>query len=276
MSEILYRGFRTHILLPHDVVGTIIDDKPTWDGLWALPFGYGQIYYRDKVPVMQMKKSFPSAHKMHVQIKAMKEIWLQEPAISVKISRHPNGAWRGYGRGGKWVPTESGAWRWLDMKQEGKVPQAYRSTVHFTRDPTASNYTMGVEFRSDFLKRRFGSNGNFTQLLNRWQKRKTPPVPWLRCEVFDEGYELRGVCPKRNEKPRRGWELAGHEDFYWMHFHGWRGGAGAVTNYLGLTPLPGTDVTAADGFDKLWDPPSWCQLKPGQSISQTLTYKEMA
>ncbi len=250
----VWAGFRTHLLLAHDCVGSIIDDKPTFPGV-TVDQG---VYSREGTPFLKVEKQGDHS-RTRVTVRALQDVHLQEPGLSVKIAGE--GTWRGFGFHGQWT---SGPYT---LKQK----DAHRSTVHFPRVKTSPKFTVGVEYREGATRYRLRSDGGFVKLLN------MPPavIPWEHCEVFSQGYPLEGVVGDPDEVLRR-WELAGlPPNVGQMHFLGWTGGAGAVVNAQGRTPPPGTDVTAADGYDRLWNPRSWRRLGKGQAIVQTLSLRRL-
>ncbi len=262
----VWGGFRCHILLPHDVVGTIIEDRPTWPGLTVEGSSdHGDLYLRRDQPVLVVWRE---GNKTTVTAK--QDVWLQEPGLSVRLNRFDDAVWRGFGRDLEWTTDPIH----LRHQTPDGLPQAYVSTVHFPRGKLNPKYTIGVTYRQPlrvgvFNRLHIQSDGGFTRLLD-VIPREYPP-PWQGCQVFGHGYELQGVCPNVSEKPLRRWELTGHPTSDQMHFLGWTGGAGAVVNEDGRTPPPLARVEASDGYDRLWDPRSWRCLKKGHSISQTLT-----
>ncbi len=225
----VWGGFRSHILLAHDVVGTVIDGRPTWPGMQVDNDG---VYFRKDQPVMSLKHE---ANRF--TLLALQDVWLQEPGLSVKIDRYDDAVWRGFGRDLEWTTDLI---RLRHQTPDG-LPQAYRSTVHFPRGRLNPKYTIGVTYRHQvrlgvYERLHIQSDGGFTRLLDVIPNEYPPP--WQGCEVFGQGYELQGVCPNVSERPLRRWELAGHPTSDQMHFLGWGGGAGAVVNEDGRTPPP--------------------------------------
>jgi hypothetical protein len=245
-------GFRCHLLIPNTAVGTIDEDKPTEPWLTVR----NGIFAHKGRPVLELRKMWPGGGELFVKATALQDVWIQEPGLSVKIAG--DGVWQGYGRDGEWTSIP----RPLARKD------AHKETVHFSRVKSNKDYTVGVEFRWSQGRYRFRSDGGFQKPLN---KRATPnAIPWVHCEVFNNGYYLNGTA--EGYEILRRWELAGHmPDQSWMHFLGWTGGAGVVTNSKGRTPPPGSSPTVDDGYDRLWQPKSWRKLAKGQSIAQSLT-----
>jgi hypothetical protein len=259
----LWAGFRAHVLIPHDYVGTIIDSLPAWGGLTV----EGNTFVRNGKPVLRLDTNVLKTIT-RCRITALAEVWLQEPALSVKVDRHDGATWRGFGKRNQWTSEPEQ----LRHETADGVPQAWKSTVHFPRGPKNPDYTVGVEYRFEKLRYRFRSNGGFTDLLDRTYE--TSVVPWQGCQIGVSGRELKGTVKNTSERPLRRWELAGHPTFDWMHFLGWGGGAGFVVNEKGFTPKPGTK--ASDEFSFLWDPRSIRKLAPGQWIGQTIAAKQLA
>jgi len=239
-------GFRCHVLLPHELVGTIIDGQPTFKGLTEA----GGTFFRGSREILDVHRTGTTT-----TVTALAEIWIQEPGLSVKIQG--GGEWRGFGRNNAWTSP------WYTVRQR----DAHKSTVHFPRVRTNPNYTIGVEYREGSSRWRFRSDGGFTKLLN--QPQPHPDViPWQDAEVFGRGYPLDGIAPATDEVLRR-WELAGHPDSTWLNLLGWTGGAAAVTD------IHGRDV-GAPGDRYLWQARSWRRMRPGDRISQTLTMRRIA
>jgi hypothetical protein len=153
------------------------------------------------------------------------------------------------------------------------MKDAYVATLHFSRVRDSPKYTDGilVSHREGLFL--FRASRSFERLLDN----KAVPPPWQHCAVFGEGYPLRGTA-EAHEQLRR-WELAplrhAATPVGQMHFLAWTGGAGAVTNAKGRTPPPGQNVTAGDGYDKLWQPKSWRKLTP-QHKPITVTLRAQA
>lgn len=245
---LVWAGFRTHLLLPNDVVGSIIDGEPTWPGLTVTD----GVYRRDGKPVLTVA-THAGPKRTRVVVTATEDVWLQEPGLAVKVAGE--GTWRGVGPDGAWTS------RPYTLRQK----DAHRSTVHFPRVKANPFYTVTVEFADpDGGRVRFHSDGGFSKLLN------MPPgdVPWEGCQVFGRDYELAGVVENPDEVLHR-WELAGKPpNIGQMYFLGWTGGAGCVVNE------EGRDV-GAPGNRFLWQPRSWRRLGKGQTISQTLTVRKL-
>jgi hypothetical protein len=260
----VWAGFRAHVLLlPHDVVGSIIDNRPTFSGLTEA----GGSIFRGSREVLQIDRAERNG-KTVVTVTATTDVWLQEPGLTVKVAG--DGTWRGFGLRNQWTSPP------YPLHQK----DAHRSTIHFSRvmfldrkgKRPNPRYTVGLEYREDGACWRFRSDGGFRKLLD------TPAdaVPWPDCEVFAEGFPLVGVYLPLWE-PLLRWELAAKPpNIAQAHFIGWPGGAGAVVNALGRTPQPGEDVTASSGFDRLHRPDSWRCLRAGQSISQTVSMRRLA
>ncbi len=244
---LVFGGFRSHVLIPHDVCGSIIDNVPTWGGMTVDPAG---IYWRNSKAILSVSRHEKDG-ATRVVVRAFDDVWLQEPGLVVKIAGE--GVWRGYGPNGKWTSPI------YKLRQK----DAHRSTVHFSRVKTNPDYTVGVEYRVGGTRLRFHSDGGFTKLLD------TPAgdVPWTHCQVFGEGYELDGVVS--GPETLRRWELAGRApDIGQCYFLGWTGGAACVVN------KDGRDV-GAPGDRFLWQPKSWRRLRRGESITQTLEMRRM-
>jgi hypothetical protein len=262
---LVFGGFRSHILLPHDVVGAISTDKRTWSWIEVQEREGEELYVRHGKPVLRISSVVshpPGVTRKRVVMAALTEVWVQEPGLQVNIAGA--GTWRGYGPRGRWTSDT------YLLRQK----DAHKATVHFPRVRTHPNYTVGVEFRNSQNSERWriGSDAGYAKLL----AQPVQQVPWVGCEVFGEGYDLAGVYVDLSERPLRRWELAGKPpDIGQMYFLGWVGGPGVVVNDKGRTPVPGVDVTAADGFNLLWHPRSWRRLRPGQVLSQTLTMRRL-
>ncbi len=261
----VWAGFRVHFLLPHDVVGTIIDNKPTFLGITVHALGDGEIYCRERIPFLHVKRQ-GKERASTVRVSALAEVWVQEPGLAVKIAG--GGEWRGHGPLGWTSP-----WRPLESKP-GEVLPAHRRTVHFSRvrwlNPAKTKpnpeYTTAIHYRDRTGLWRLFSNGRFSELLDH----PPGPVPWRGCQVFSKGYEVAGTASNPCEKLRR-WELAPlPPDTGQMYFLGWTGGAGVITNAEGETPEPGTVVTEGMGYDKLWNPHAFRRMLPGAWIEQTV------
>ncbi len=236
-------GFRTHLLLPHIVVGSIIDDKPTFRDLTVeeSPTGYKTFYYQDG-PILRVSKR---GHDTRVT--AMTDIWLQEPSIAIKVS------------GFDWIQGVKGN-KPVGKKYTLEQKDAQKSTVHFMRYPFMWNYVNGVRVR-DRLGLSFVafSDGDFTELLKDPLKIKED---WKGCRVFSEDWELEGT--KSGFEMLKRWEASGkYPDIGQIYFHGWTGGAGCVVNNKG---------SASNRFenDLLWQPRSWKMLRQGKTIRQSL------
>jgi hypothetical protein len=251
-----WAGFRTHILLPHDVVGAFRDDRPPFAGLEVQALRGEDLYVRHGKPVLSVRKAVgPTVTRVTIQARA--EVWLQEPGLML-IIESDSGVWRGIGRQGVYTSEP------LPLRQK----DAHFSTVHFSRYPSSAKYTLGVEFREGNARRRFYSSGGFTRLLTEQQQR---PVPWEGCQVFTEPYELSGV--KTGYEQLKRWELAGKApNIGQMYFLGWTGGPGCVVNSKGVTPGQ-KGAEPGERYDLLWQPRSWRRLLRGQSIEQTLRAK---
>lgn len=239
-------GFRTHLLLPHLVVGSIIDDKPTFRDLTVedSPSGYKTYYYQDG-PILRVSKR---GHDTRVT--AMTDIWLQEPSVALKLKGFDGGSWIQGLKGNKPVGRK------YTLIQK----DAQRSTVHFMRYPFMWNYVNGFRVK-DILGLQFDafSDGGFASLLSDPLQIKTD---WLGCRVFSEDWELHGT--KSGFEMLKRWEASGaRPDIAQIYFHGWTGGAGCVVNNKG---------SASNRFenDKLWQPRSWRMLKQGKTIRQSL------
>jgi hypothetical protein len=247
-----FASFRCHILIPHEVVTGIKGGVPVDRVLTEA----GGTFRREGREVLRVNRD-----GVTTTVTALTEIYVQEPGLSVKIAG--DGAWRGLGRNAEWTSP------WYTLEQK----DAHKSTVHFSRIRTSKTFTTGVEYRAgddtktqSLCRWRFRSDGGFTKLLNA-PEHLPSLIPWTGAEVAGRGYTLAGTVPRTDEVLRR-WELAGWPDFDWMHFLGWTGGAAAVTD------IHGSDV-GAPGDKYLWQPRSWRRMRPGQSISQTLTMRKL-
>ncbi len=258
-NVIVWGGFRSHILLPHKVVGSIIDDEPTWHGVQADHQGSAIVYSHNGAPFLRLEReyeNFDRRFKVSVSLDPLREVWVQEPGLVLKTKGE--GVWRGMLR------AHGKRKKWTSQPHTLKNKDAHRSTVHFSRVKTSLKYTNAVRFEQPGLTLDIWGSYGFSQLLDgpAWS------VPYTGCEVFGEGYPLAGVYEEPNEVLRR-LELAGKPpdvgQFYWF---GWTGGPGCVVNDRGRTPPPGMDVTAADGYNKLWNPRSWRRLRPISMVLQ--------
>lgn len=255
-----WAALRCHVLLPHEVVGAFRMDKPTWNAWTIDEYGGEAVHSYDGRPAL-MVTTTPTATLTRVTVRALRDIWIQEPGLTATIQG--DGFWRGFGPRGKWTSAP------YPLHQK----DAHRSTIHFSRAKSSAAYTVGVEFREPGGTgwRLYSDGGFLAPLLT---PLRGAVVPWEGCEVFSTGYELRGTCS--GPEALRRWELAGAPpDLGQMHFVGWTGGAGAVVNERGRTPPPGRPPTAADGYDRLWQPASWRKLGRGQTIVQTIRRRRL-
>jgi hypothetical protein len=254
---LVFGGFRVHLLLPNDVVGSIIDGQPTFKGLTEA----GGTFFRGSREILHVERK-----DVTTTVTALAELWIQEPGLSVKIAG--GGEWRGVGPKGHYVKTTAGVDGWLPLEQK----DARKSTVHFHRVRSNPDYCVAVDYRENGTRWRFRSDGGFSRLLNGPQP--LPSVlPWPRAQVFGRDYKLAGTVTGTTQL--LGWELAGHPDSDWLNLLGWKGGAGAVVQNV---PPYRADQILHPGvpIDRLWDPRSWRRMRPGDSIAQTLTMRKLA
>lgn len=249
-------GFRTHLLLPHDLVGSIIDDAPTFHGLEVQAANGTDLYLRHDKSVMRVEHQRGDG-RIKVTVTALAPIWVQEMGLTAKVQG--DGTWGGIGRYGQWTSPP------YTVRQK----DAHKSTIHFSRVRTSRNFTVAVQYAEGGKRWTFRSGPGFSRLLGE------PPqdVPWHGCDVFGRGWQLKGVIEDPAEVLRR-WELAGHPEADWMHFHGWSGGAGAVVQ--GVPPYRADQILHPNvPIDHLWNAPrGWRKLEAGRSVSQTLTMEE--
>lgn len=250
--------FRTHLLVPHELVAAITNDRPS---VAALTVERG-IYRWEGRPLLKVVKTgaYP---RTSVEVTALEDVWLQEPGLTVRVEG--SSVWRGLGPRGKWT---------TDPFTLEHADDAYRSTVHFPNDPDSPLFTIGVQLRTRSGRWRITGTRGFAHLL---ESNRPRPVPWQRCSAMGRMWEVAGTCPNRSQRSLKRLELAGHRELTpfqaWMHWLGWTGGAGAIVNAEGRTPPPGDSAWLnpdGKGFDLLWDPPSWRLLPEGRSISQRL------
>ncbi len=259
----VFRKFRCHVLIPHDIVGTIIDSVPTFHGLEVVETEHGCVYLRKNKPILEEIHQGKS-----VKIKAHTNIWIQEPGLVVKIAG--NGSWRGIGLNGKYSS---------EPYSLENAKDAHIKTVHFSRVRTnREEWTKAIEYRQGNEVLHFHSNGKFDSLIRNF--RATPHAVHEAskgCEVFGRGYFVENVWPipvagqyiKPPENLLR-WELAGKlPNLGQMYFLGWTGGPAAVVN------LVGRDV-GAPGDKYVYNPFSWRQLRASYSIEQTLWSEKIA
>lgn len=246
MGEVaVWAEFRTHVLLPHEAVGAIKDTHPTY---WLQADGpdHERVYSHEGTEAFQVVKHV-GPKRTQVTVKALREIWVQEPGVTISIAG--DGTWVGIGRKGE---VTGGPYPLRDK-------DAHVKTVHFHRAVTHPAYTCHVEYREGRKRWRLFTDGGFELLL---KQRPPTPVPWQECRVFDEDYFLSGVY--RNDEKIRRWELAGLKpDIGQMHFLGWTGGPGVCVNARGGTP-----PDEPERYNLLWQPRSWRRMKAGQSLSQ--------
>jgi hypothetical protein len=247
----VWAGFRSHILIPHDVVGTLIDDKPTG---WTVFTKQGNTYLRHGKPFLRVVKH-THPNRVRVVATALTNIWIQEPELAVKIAGE--GTWRGIGP------------NWITERYSLRQKDAHRSTVHFNRIPSSREYVQTIRYDgADGSCLTLWSDGGYTKLL---RDQPAGRVPYLGAQVFDSPARITGAVGDDNQQPLQRWELAGcapprcAQVLGQMYFGGWGGGAGAVVNVDGRTPPDEPKL-----YDKLWQPRSWRLLREGQSIAQTL------
>lgn len=261
MKVVVFGGFRTHILLAHDVVGTIIDNEPTFKGLVR----EGEFYLRRGRRVMRVTHhgQYP---EVHVVVKALEDIWLQEMGLTVKLAGE--GEWLAHYRD----HTVKGPYDLNNAMDE------HHNTVHFSRVRSSPHFCTSVDYRELGTTWRITSpQPGFAALLDNIAR----VVPWRRCQVFDRNWMLRGVYQPAWSFVRA-WELAAGAHLKdvppgttQLHLTSWGAGAGAVVNEHGHTPEPGATITSADGFDKLQQPETWRLLKRGHSVHQTVKIKRL-
>lgn len=269
MTEYEYKivtwcGFRTHILLPSrpgrkGVVGSIIDDKPTWPGLTAFTHDDTTEYSRDGWPILRMTR-FPLKHRAgratRVTIRALTEVWVQEMGLTIRIAGE--GAWYAMHRSG-----------WYEGPYTLRnIEDPFKNTKHFSRVRGSENFTRFLDYKVGRSKLRIRSAlPGFARLLDRAVR----PVPWPGCSVFGKDWDVAGAYVPAYEHIRR-IELSGGARLHdvppnttQLHWTQWTGGAGAVVNAEGHTPPPGTNVTKDMGYDRLHNPLSWRRLLPGHA-----------
>ncbi len=268
LELIEWATFRVHLLLPHDVAGSIISDKPTFPGVTV----EDGTYCRDGNPFLRVERRGDHA-KTHVTVRALEDVWLQEPALTAKVEGE--GTWQGIGTTGRYTADSNGHKGPHDL---GGTRDAFRSTLHWNHARSAPAFTCGWEHKpAPGGCYRFRTDGGFMRLLDNMPPGK---VPWELAQVFSRPWRVEGVYPDKSGRALRRIELAGHGEFNpfqaWAHFSGWGGGPGVIVNAKGRTPPPGKPITEADGYNLLWDAPrSWRRLSKSQSISQTLSLRRL-
>lgn len=252
-------SFRTHILIPNDVVGAFTPDAPPQWG-WLVPHEVagGTTYWRNGKPVLRV-----SRHGDQWLVTALVDLWLQEPSVTVKVAGH--GAWWGKRKDGKWEGP-------FTLRN---IEDPYKNTIHFSRARNSNRFCTRVEYREDNKVWRWVCDGGFAKPIN-----KPGGIhidAWRGCKISSSQHALSGVftpqyAPLRRWEASGGARLPGHypPGTTQMHFHGWAGGPGCVVNDKGRTPPPGTPKAAEGGYDKLWHPASWRFLKKGASIGQRI------
>lgn len=255
-----WASFRTHILIPHRVVGSIRDNKPMFSTLTVEQPRMGvRVYVYDNKPVLKVTTDWARGGSQKrstiVRVEALSEVWLQEPGLSVKIK--DGGVWRAFRRS---------PFRWTSDSLPLRQKDAHRNTVHFSRYKESPDFTTGVRiFHSQGVLDFWVNGSGFMSFLD--TPARTSRIPWQDCRVFNEPRKLLG-CTSGPEMLRR-WELAGHQpnDQSWMHFLGWTGGAAAVTDKQGRSWLGEERYRS----EYLWQPRSWRRLMPGdRPLLQTL------
>jgi len=263
-------AFRTHILLPHDVVGSFTPDAPPNHWLTVTetraaqdkpPFTW--TYSRNDVPVLRV------THRENKWlVTALVALWLQEPCITTKVA----------GQGAWYVRRQDGKWEGPHTLKNINDP--YKNTVHPSRIHSSPRCAQWVEYREGGQALQFMSDGGFQKILNN----QKPNVKGLEndsigCAInWSLPNMTRGVYVPKWTRIRF-WELSGGARLpkgyppgtTQFHMSGWGGGPGAVVNDKGLTPPPGTEHASQKGYNLVWNPAAWRFLRPGQSIQQTLT-----
>jgi len=249
-------GLRIRFIIPHKVLAVISNGKMhTW-GLEKK----GNIYIYDNTPVLEAVKKQPRDGTIVVELKALIDLWIQEPGLTSQVMG--NGAWRGFGRKGKWVKTRNGVDGWLPVKNK----DARYVTVHFWRTPTHPDYITGIEFREGARRVRFRSDGGFEKLFADPARMGNE---WTGCKIMGGRSILQGTVDAPEFSSKLVWELAGHpaaDGGDWMHFLGWPGGAGVVVQ--NKAPWYAHEYFKGMPVDRLWGPELFRLLRKGKSIKQ--------
>ena len=245
----VWAQFRTHVLIPHETVSTLIDGEPRGQGITHQGNDY---YWRGRPFLRVIRHTHPG--NVRVEVIALRTVWLQEPGLSVKIAG--GGTWQGFGP------------RWSTDAYDLHQGDAYRSTVHFSRAPRGPRYVQTIKYREGGKCLTLYSDGAFDKLLIRQGRGGSPP--WSGAVVMGGTTPVSGVFDNRAEVLRR-WELAGGrwaDGLAQMYFLGWTGGPGAIVNSEGRTPFPGSQ--AGSEFSRLYNPRSWRELREGERITETI------
>jgi hypothetical protein len=258
MQIVDHGSFRTHLLIPNDVVGAFTPDKPPVGWLSAVQDLQTTTYFRNNKSVMRVER-----RREAWRVTALADIWLQEPSVTVKVAGR--GAWWGKRKDGKWEGP-------FTLKN---VVDPFKNTVHFSRVRSSPRFCEFVEYREDGQRWRWRSDGGFADLIN---KKASPKIleACKGCYIFNQPWRLSGVFSP-SWQMLRSWEASGGARLIGvppgttqLHLHGWAGGPGCVVNAQGKTPPPGHQLTRGDGYDLLWSPTSWRLLKAGRSIEQLI------
>lgn len=249
-SVTVFAGFRTHYLIPHVTLGTIIDGQPQGQG--ASRVG-NTVYFHGEPFLRIVRHTHPG--RVRVVVTALRDLWVQEPGLAVKIAGA--GTWQGFGP------------RWSTDEYDLHMDDAYRSTVHFSRAASGRRYIQTIKYREGSKCLTMYSDGRFEKLLRRPERLKDE---WTGALVMGspQGVRLSGTYLNPNESLRR-WELAGGKWFggvSQMYFLGWTGGPAAIVGPNGVGPPPGT--RAGPEYSLVYNPPSWRELEEGEQMAETV------